>query len=156
MQRFGRIAHDESDNSNLDAGEMQQDAIEQKELELSRFIERSLARSGGALFSDANFLGSSLRLGAALDRPLFDAGASDSGVDDIEVLDESNLAAIQQEMVEAGYSASEIRDSLQQRIVRQHKNAIDNDDSSSNSQQSHSVELVIKSQNGGAPDFEMS
>ena len=41
--------------------------------------------------------------------PFVDAQASDSGIDEIEELNESNLAAIQKEMVDAGYSASEIR-----------------------------------------------
>ena len=53
--------------------------------------------------------------------PIFQPVASDSGQDDIEALeddnpfgdgDDVNLMAIQQEMLEAGYSRSEIRASL--------------------------------------------
>ena len=55
-------------------------------------------------------------LGRIADR--FDAGASDSGMDDLEIIDESNMAAIQQEMIEAGYSAQEIRDSMRNRLMR--------------------------------------
>ena len=114
MRRFDRIVNDESENSAqiADGENAAGEGLEhQRESELSRIIERSLSR-GGALFNDANFLSSSLRLNAeaGLDRAAFiDAQASDSGIDEIEDLNESNLAAIQQEMIDAGYSASEIR-----------------------------------------------
>lgn len=95
MRRFDRIVNDESDASHADG-----DGIQAKEKMLSRLIERSLNRGDGGLFSDANFLGSSMRLGSGLDRssarpPAAAAGvqdpASDSGADDLDVLDESNL-----------------------------------------------------------------
>lgn len=62
--------------------------------ELERIIERSLGQGVGALFADSSFLaGSVSRLG--LDRPIFEAVASDSGIEEMEELDESNLAAIE-------------------------------------------------------------
>ena len=101
MRRFDRIVNDESMNSNdvadaeraIHAGEGIEHA---RESELSRIIERSLGRGSGALFSDANFLSSSLRLNAGLDRPFVPAEPqSDSDLDEIEDLNEANLAAIQ-------------------------------------------------------------
>ena len=59
MRSFDRIVNDESDNSNLDAPDRENDAIDihAKELELARRqIERSIARSGRAGLSDENFL----------------------------------------------------------------------------------------------------
>ena len=100
MRRFDRIVNDESEHSaDVGAGDRASHAGEgiehARESELSRIIERSLGRGSGALFSDANFLGSSLRLNAGLDRPFVDAEPqSDSGLDDVEDLDESNLQAI--------------------------------------------------------------
>lgn len=108
MRRFDRIVNDDSDNSNVEGGENQEapfrereSAIEQqRELEFSRLIERSLGRGlggGGRAggISDANFLSSSIRLGSNLDRPpIFEPVASDSGQEEIEALDDINLAAI--------------------------------------------------------------
>lgn len=117
------INNDDSESSNV---EMRADGEERnnrdgganpsvvRDNEFSRFFERSLGRAGGALFSDPNFLNGPL--GRIADR--FDAGASDSGMDDLEIIDESNMAAIQQEMIEAGYSAQEIRDSMRNRLMR--------------------------------------
>lgn len=114
MRRFDRIVNDESENSNLDGGDNQNEAMENaRELEISRrLIERSLARSGRAGLQGANFLSNSLRLSSVLDRPIFEPVASDSGQEEIEALDDINFAAIQQEMIEAGYSQNEIRASL--------------------------------------------
>ena len=128
MRRFDRIVNDDSDNSNVEGGENQEapfrereSAIEQqRELEFSKLIERSLGRGlggagrGASGLSDANFLSSSIRLGSnPFDRPpIFEPVASDSGQEEIEALDDINLAAIEQEMLEAGYSQSEIRASL--------------------------------------------
>ena len=57
-----------------------------------------MSRGQGALFSDAMMLGSGAnRIGGASgpDRPIFEVPASDSGGDELEALDDSNLAAIQ-------------------------------------------------------------
>lgn len=80
------------------------------------------------------------RIGASgAERPIFEVPASDSGGDEMEALDDSNLAAIQQDMIEAGYSAGEIRASLQNRIDRQNKSIGDNEESSSSSSQIQSL-----------------
>ena len=97
MRRFDRIVNDESENSNLDGGDRENEAMDvhARELDLARGqIERSLARSGRAGLSDANFLSGSLRLGSVLDRPIFEPVASDSGQEEIEALDDINYAAI--------------------------------------------------------------
>lgn len=98
MRRFDRIVNDESENSkDIDGDHAAGEALDSvRENEISRLIERSLSR-GGALFSDANFLSSSLRLNAAagLDQHRYvDVQASDSGIDVDEELNESNIEAV--------------------------------------------------------------
>ena len=102
MRHFERVANDESDGSNIEmradgAADDRVDRISHAEIlrenEFSRrLIEQSLGRSGRALFSDANFLSGPLGRIISSDRPVFEAVGSDSGIDDLEVIDESNIA----------------------------------------------------------------
>ena len=111
---------DRESDSNQDASENPDEAMidREREHELDRIIEQSiLGRAGaGGLFSDSNFLGGSVRLG--LDRPAQVEASGESGVDDeIEDLDESNLQVIERELLDAGYSQSEVRETLRNRIL---------------------------------------
>ena len=97
MRRFDRIVNDESNDSNVD-GDQHAEALEQaRDNEISRFFEQKLSRGQGALFSDVMMLGSGQGLLGVVnnDRPIYEVPASDSGGDEIEVYDDSNLAAIQ-------------------------------------------------------------
>ena len=128
---------------------------------------RFLSRSGARLNDSASaFLSSAQQiLGSAGPRGGGAGGLfiePESGLDDNDVLGEQNLHLLEQEMLEAGHSRSEIRQILEGMQIRRdpdrHGDAVnvEAEESSSNSSAVSQIEELGKSSQLGNLDFEMS